>query len=74
MNMNSEVFMRPLKFLWVIRSFEALINSQKKKRKIHKHTKFCSQIQELMYLCPEEHKRDNNLFGLILLRVQSMYN
>ena len=35
MNMNSEVFMRPLKFLWVIRSFEALINSQKKKKKKH---------------------------------------
>ena len=34
MNMNSEVFMRPLKFLWVIRSFEALINSQKKKKNI----------------------------------------
>ena len=46
----------------------------KKKKKTHKHTKFCSQIQELMYLGPEEHKRDNNLFGLILLRAQSMYN
>ena len=27
-----------------------------------------------MYLCPEEHKRENNFFGLILLREQNMYN
>lgn len=54
MNVKSEIFMGSLNFPWVIDSFESLINSLK----IHKHTKFCSQIQERMYLCSKENKRE----------------
>ena len=64
MNVNSEIFMEPLTFLRVMDSFENLIKFSKKE----KHTEFCCHIQERMYLCHEENKRDKHVL------ISFMYN